>query len=211
SLPWSVVGSAACGDSQEAVAEEPGSPFDTRVCASCVSCLPARLALSVATCARRICYEDGVAIAASACEALSDYRNAGLNTSGMCRRIVDGRAHPAVDWAGGRQPTARWSTMNSRRSNREKVPAEAEAGRPRQHGKDGATDTGTTCNAHGVRMPVEEWAGVASRLCAKPRLRGDDGQVDTRNRFLATPKIACHAVCAPSFSSRSSFQFRRLT
>ncbi|RNE96808.1 hypothetical protein TcG_12853 [Trypanosoma cruzi] len=35
--------------------------------------------------------------------------------------------------------------------------------------------------------------------------------VNTRNRVLATPSSACHAVCAPSFSSWNFFQYGRLT
>ncbi|ESS63062.1 mucin-associated surface protein (MASP) [Trypanosoma cruzi Dm28c] len=61
-----------------------------------------------------------------------------------------------------------------------------------------------------ARRPVEERAGVASRLCAEPPL-GNDVRVNTRNRVLATPTSACHAVCAPSFSSWNFFQYGRLT
>ncbi|RNC53366.1 hypothetical protein TcCL_ESM09310 [Trypanosoma cruzi] len=43
---------------------------------------------------------------------LSHYRNARPSTSRMCRHIVDGRAHSAADWAGGRQSAARWSARS---------------------------------------------------------------------------------------------------
>ncbi|RNC54389.1 mucin-associated surface protein (MASP) [Trypanosoma cruzi] len=62
----------------------------------------------------------------------------------------------------------------------------------------------------GACRPVEERAGVASHLCAVPPL-GARCPGRPRNRVLATPKNACHAVCAPSFSSWTSFRFRRLT
>ncbi|RNC55300.1 hypothetical protein TcCL_ESM07214 [Trypanosoma cruzi] len=51
-------------------------------------------------------------VAASACEALSNYRNARPSTSSMCPHIVDGRAHSAAGWAGGRQSAARLPAMS---------------------------------------------------------------------------------------------------
>ncbi|RNC38050.1 hypothetical protein TcCL_NonESM12746 [Trypanosoma cruzi] len=49
------------------------------------------------------------------------------------------------------------------------------------------------------------------RACAQSRRSAHDVRVETRNRVLATPTSACHAVCAPSFSSCTSLQSRRFT
>ncbi|RNC42486.1 mucin-associated surface protein (MASP), partial [Trypanosoma cruzi] len=49
------------------------------------------------------------------------------------------------------------------------------------------------------------------RACAQCRHSGTDVRVNTRNRVLATPTGACHAVCAPSFSSCTSFHYNLLT
>ncbi|RNC51468.1 hypothetical protein TcCL_ESM11408 [Trypanosoma cruzi] len=49
------------------------------------------------------------------------------------------------------------------------------------------------------------------RACARCRHSEHDVRVNTRNRVLATPSSACHAVCAPSFSSWTSFHYSRLT
>ncbi|EAN98163.1 hypothetical protein TcCL_ESM09311 [Trypanosoma cruzi] len=49
------------------------------------------------------------------------------------------------------------------------------------------------------------------RACAPCRHSEHDVRVGTRNRVLATPTTACHAVCAPSFSSWTCFQYSRLT
>ncbi|RNC54704.1 mucin-associated surface protein (MASP) [Trypanosoma cruzi] len=49
------------------------------------------------------------------------------------------------------------------------------------------------------------------RTCARCRHSRNDVRFNTRNRGLATPINACHAVCAPSFSSWASFQYSRLT
>ncbi|EAN98842.1 hypothetical protein Tc00.1047053506767.410 [Trypanosoma cruzi] len=45
------------------------------------------------------------------------------------------------------------------------------------------------------------------RTFARCRHSGHDVRVDTRNRVLATPKNACHMVCAASFSSCTSFHY----
>ncbi|KAF5216457.1 hypothetical protein ECC02_008255 [Trypanosoma cruzi] len=128
----------------------------------------------------------------------------------MRPHIVDGRAHSAADWAGGRQSAARWSERGCgahvwkrfrRRRWRAGLLSKERTAPPTQ---------GVTCDMQGACGPVEEWAGVASRLCAVPPL-GDQFPGRPRNRVLATPSSACHAVRAPSFSSWTSFWFRRFT
>ncbi|RNC51701.1 hypothetical protein TcCL_ESM11152 [Trypanosoma cruzi] len=58
--------------------------------------------------------------------------------------------------------------------------------------------------------PSESGQG-SHRACARCRHWGHDARVDTRNTALATPTSACHAVCAASFYSWTSFQYSRLT
>ncbi|EKF29571.1 hypothetical protein MOQ_006635 [Trypanosoma cruzi marinkellei] len=57
-----------------------------------------------------------------------------------------------------------------------------------------------------IRRPL-----AASDACALSRHSEHDVVVDGRNRVHVTPTSTCHAVCAPSFSSRTSLQFRRFT
>ncbi|EKG07945.1 hypothetical protein TCSYLVIO_000921 [Trypanosoma cruzi] len=139
----------------------------TRGCASCVSYL---LEPSVATCARGTCWEDAGAIVASAWEALANYYSARLSTSGVCPHTVDGRAHSAAGWAGGRQSAARWSARicgaHIGRRFRRRQPR---AGHRSQGGTAPPTQR-VPCDPQGARRHVEEWAGIASCLCAEPPL-----------------------------------------
>ncbi|RNC39100.1 hypothetical protein TcCL_NonESM11588 [Trypanosoma cruzi] len=88
----------------------------------------------------------------------------------MCPHTVDGQAHSAAGWAGGRQSAARWSTRSrgahvGKRFRRR----QRQAG----HRSEGGTAPPTQrvpCDPQGACRPVEEWAGVASRLCAVPPL-----------------------------------------
>ncbi|KAF8284868.1 hypothetical protein TcBrA4_0043150 [Trypanosoma cruzi] len=106
SLPCSAVESAARGVRDEAVAEKPGP---SRVPALCfLRVLPAGMLGNFGGDLReRRLLGDGEAIAASAWEALASYYNARPETSGMCPHTVDGKAHSAAGWAGGRQSAAR--------------------------------------------------------------------------------------------------------
>ncbi|RNF03228.1 mucin-associated surface protein (MASP) [Trypanosoma cruzi] len=128
----------------------------------------------------------------------------------MCRHTVDGKAHSAAFWAGECKSAARWPTRSCgvfvwKRFRRKQRRADLldEEGTPPPTQR-------VACDPQGACRPVEERAGVASRLCGDPPL-GHDVRVNTRNRVLATPKSARHAVCAPSFSSWNFFQYGRLT
>ncbi|RNE96377.1 mucin-associated surface protein (MASP) [Trypanosoma cruzi] len=121
-----------------------------------------------------------------------------------------GQARSAGGWGKGRQSAARWSTRSCgahvwKRFRRR----QRRAGHRNQGGTAPPTQR-VTCDPQGACRPVEERAGVASRLCGDPPL-GHDVRVNTRNRVLATPKSACHAVCAPSLSSWNFFQYGRPT
>ncbi|EKG00891.1 mucin-associated surface protein (MASP), putative, partial [Trypanosoma cruzi] len=67
---------------------------------------------------------------------------------------------------------------------------------------------GVTCGPQGACRPVEERAGVASRLCGDPPL-GARCPGQHQEWSSATPSSACHAVCAPSLSSWNFFQYGR--
>ncbi|RNC53158.1 hypothetical protein TcCL_ESM09542 [Trypanosoma cruzi] len=47
-----------------------------------------------------------------------------------------------------------------------------------------------------ARAGLSKSGQVSHRACARSRHSGHDARVDTRNRVLATPTSACHAVCA---------------
>ncbi|EKF29544.1 hypothetical protein MOQ_006666 [Trypanosoma cruzi marinkellei] len=133
-------------------------------------CLPACLAPSVATRTQGACWEDGGATAPPARKASPNHRNARPSTPGMSRHLVDGRARSAVVWAGGRQSAARGSAW----SGGDRV-GKGSRRRPRRFGLPGAGGTappaqGTAFDPQGARGPVGERAGVATRLCAAPRL-----------------------------------------
>ncbi|RNC43311.1 mucin-associated surface protein (MASP) [Trypanosoma cruzi] len=66
------------------------------------------------------------------------------------------------------------------------------------------------CDPQGACRPAEERAGVASRLGGDPPLR-DRCPGQHQEWSSATPRSACHAMCAPSFSSWNFFQYGRLT
>ncbi|RNC51717.1 hypothetical protein TcCL_ESM11132, partial [Trypanosoma cruzi] len=100
---------------------------------------------------------------------LLNYRNARLSMSGACFHIVDGRAHSAADWAGGRQSAARWSARGGgvhvgkmfRRRRRQAGLLGEKAAPPTQR---------VPCDLQGACGPAEERAGVASRLYGVPQL-----------------------------------------
>ncbi|RNC56202.1 putative thimet oligopeptidase, putative,metallo-peptidase, clan MA(E), family M3 [Trypanosoma cruzi] len=118
-------------------------------------------------------------------------------TSALCRRL------------GGRTSIRRSLVSKELRcSRREEVTAEAE--RRRGEERDGTTDTGSLVIRR-ARAGLSKSGQESHRACARCRHSGHDVRVNTRNRVLATPSSACHAVRAPSFSSWTSFQFRRLT
>ncbi|ESS55664.1 hypothetical protein TCDM_12850 [Trypanosoma cruzi Dm28c] len=141
---------------------------------------------------------------------LPNHRNARPKTSGMCRHIADKRAHSAADWAGECQSAARWQEkscgvfvgkMFRRRQRRASLLSKE---------RDGTTDTEGylwSAGCAGLSKSGQE----LHRACAEIRHFGHDVRVNTRNRVLATPSSACHAVCAPSFSSWNFFQYGRLT
>ncbi|RNF00737.1 hypothetical protein TcG_12027 [Trypanosoma cruzi] len=84
----------------------------------------------------------------------------------MCPHTVDGQEDAAAVWAGGRQSAARWSTRSrgahvGKRFRRR----QRRAGHRSQGGKAPPTQR-VPCDPQGACRPVEEWAGVASRLCA---------------------------------------------
>ncbi|RNE96573.1 hypothetical protein TcG_12950 [Trypanosoma cruzi] len=208
SLPWSV------GDEQH-VASVMRRWRKSLVHLECprlcfLRALPAgMLGSSVATCARDTCKEDGETIAASACEACQT-----IGTPGRARR-----ACAVILWMNER--TLRQigqENVNPPLAGRQGV-AVLTSGRGSGGGSGGPASSvkkGTapptqrvTCDRR-ARGPVEERAGVASRLCGDPPL-GHDVRVNTRNRVHTTPSSACHAVCAPSFSSWNFFQYGRLT
>ncbi|RNC32465.1 mucin-associated surface protein (MASP) [Trypanosoma cruzi] len=128
----------------------------------------------------------------------------------MCPHIVDGRAHSAAGWAGGHQSAARWSARicgahvgkrSRRRQRRAVLLSKKGTAPPTQR---------VPCDTKGTRRHVEEWAGIAPCLCAEPPLVARCPGC-ARNRVLATPTGACHAVCAPSFSSWASFHYNLFT
>ncbi|RNC43942.1 hypothetical protein TcCL_NonESM06326 [Trypanosoma cruzi] len=88
----------------------------------------------------------------------------------MCPHTVDGQVHSAAGWAGGRQSAARRSTRScgahvGKRFRRRQ--------RRAGHRSEGGTAPPTRripCDLQGACRHVEEWAGVASRLCAVPPL-----------------------------------------
>ncbi|RNF04591.1 hypothetical protein TcG_10994 [Trypanosoma cruzi] len=118
----------------------------------------------------------------------------------MRPHVVDGRAHTAAGWAGGRQSAARWSARFCgahvgksfwRRQRRAAQFSKKGTAPPTQK---------VICDMKGTRRHVEEWAGVAPCLCAEPPL-GARFPSRARNTVPATPTSACHAVYAPFFSS----------
>ncbi|RNC34182.1 mucin-associated surface protein (MASP), partial [Trypanosoma cruzi] len=62
-----------------------------------------------------------------------------------------------------------------------------------------------------ARAGLSKSGQESHRACAQCRHSGTDVRVNTRNRVLATPTGACHAVCAPSFSSWASFHYNLFT
>ncbi|KAF8303497.1 hypothetical protein TcYC6_0039410 [Trypanosoma cruzi] len=58
-----------------------------------------------------------------------------------------------------------------------------------------------------ARAGLSKSGQESHRTCARCRHSGHDFRVDTRNRVLATPTSACHAVYAPSFSSCTFFHY----
>ncbi|RNC32376.1 mucin-associated surface protein (MASP) [Trypanosoma cruzi] len=124
----------------------------------------------------------------------------------MCPHIVDERTHSAAGWAGGHQSAARWSARSCgahfgkrfrRRQRRAILLSEGGTAPPTQR---------VICDTKGTRRHVEEWAGVASCLCAEPPLVARcPGRA--RNRVLVTPTNACHAMCAPFLFSWASLQY----
>ncbi|RNC45480.1 hypothetical protein TcCL_NonESM04727 [Trypanosoma cruzi] len=91
--------------------------------------------------------------------------------SGICAlHVVDGRVRSAEDCAGGHQSAARLSARSCgahvrkrfrRRQRRAGLLGEGGTAPPTQ---------GATCDPQGACRPVEEWAGVASRLSTVPPL-----------------------------------------
>ncbi|RNC43297.1 hypothetical protein TcCL_NonESM07007 [Trypanosoma cruzi] len=125
----------------------------------------------------------------------------------MCPHIVDGRVHSDKDSACGLQSAARWSARSRGAHVRKKL-------RQRRaillSVRDGTTDTERVpCDPQGA-CGLPKSGQESHRACAQCH-SGNDFRVNTRKRLLAAPKVACHAVCAPSFSSWASFNFRRLT
>ncbi|KAF5217520.1 hypothetical protein ECC02_009621 [Trypanosoma cruzi] len=62
-----------------------------------------------------------------------------------------------------------------------------------------------------ARAGLSKSGQESHRACARCRHSGTDVRVNTRNRVLSRPTSACHAVCAPSFSSWKSFHHGRFT
>ncbi|ESS60492.1 hypothetical protein TCDM_11982 [Trypanosoma cruzi Dm28c] len=209
SFPWSVVESAARGVCDEAVAEEPGpSRVPAFVLPACLACWhawqlrwrPAREA-PVRMTVKQSRHPHG---------RLSNHWNAGPSTSSMCPHTVDGRAHSAAGWTGGRQSAARWSTRSCGAHVGKRFRRRQRRAGHRSQGGTAPPTQRVPCDPQGACRPVEEWAGVASRLCAVPPL-GHDVRVNSRNRDLAAPEAVCCAVGAPSFSSSNFFQYGHLT
>ncbi|RNC33881.1 mucin-associated surface protein (MASP) [Trypanosoma cruzi] len=128
----------------------------------------------------------------------------------MCPHIVDGRAHSAAGWAGELQSAARWSARSCgahvgkrfrRRQRRAGLLSEGGTAPPTQR---------VICDPRGTRRHVEEWAGIASRLCAEPPL-GARCPGRARNRVPATPTGACHTAHAPFLFFWASLQYGHLT
>ncbi|EKG02360.1 hypothetical protein TCSYLVIO_006615 [Trypanosoma cruzi] len=138
-----------------------------------------------------------------------------IGTPGRARRTcalilwTNGRTLPQIGQEGVHQPLAGRQGVAALTSGRG---SGGGSGGPASSVKKGTAPPTqrVACGPQGARRPVEERAGVASRLCGDPPL-GNDVRVNTRNRVLTTPSSACHAVCAPSFSSWNFFQYGRLT
>ncbi|RNC32479.1 hypothetical protein TcCL_Unassigned04903 [Trypanosoma cruzi] len=96
--------------------------------------------------------------------------NARLSTSGVCPHTVDGQAHSAAGWAGGRQSAARWSTRSCGAHVGKRFRRRQRRAGHRSEGGTAPPTQRVPCDPQGACGPVEEWAGVASRLCAVPPL-----------------------------------------
>ncbi|RNC43322.1 hypothetical protein TcCL_NonESM07036 [Trypanosoma cruzi] len=116
----------------------------------------------------------------------------------MCRHTVGERPHSAAGWAGGRQSAARLPARSCGAHVGKKLRERRAillSVRERRHRHRGSL---VIRRAH-AGLPK---SGLGShRACARCRHSGTDVRVNTRNRVLATPKCACHAVYAPSASS----------
>ncbi|RNC41053.1 hypothetical protein TcCL_NonESM09425, partial [Trypanosoma cruzi] len=135
------------------------------------------------------------AIKASACEALANYRNARRSVSGVCPHTVDGRVRSDKNWARGHQSAACWSTRSCRahvgkrfRRRRRRAGLLGEEGRHNRH-----RELLVICRA---RAGLSKRGQESHRACTECRHSWHYFRVDTRNGALATPKSACHAVCA---------------
>ncbi|ESS63144.1 hypothetical protein TCDM_09103 [Trypanosoma cruzi Dm28c] len=88
----------------------------------------------------------------------------------MCPHTVDGQVHPAAGWAGGRQSAARWSTRSCGAHVGKRFRRRQRRAGHRSQGGTAPPTQRVPCDPQGACRPVEEWAGVASRLCAVPPL-----------------------------------------
>ncbi|RNC36010.1 mucin-associated surface protein (MASP) [Trypanosoma cruzi] len=128
----------------------------------------------------------------------------------MYPHTADKQAHSAADWAGEFRSAARWSTRSCGAHVWKKLRRRQRRAAHRSEGGTAPPTQGVTCDPQGARRSDEKRAGVASRLCAVPPF-GDRCPGQRQEESSATPSTACHAVCAPSFSSRTFFQYGRFT
>ncbi|RNC54579.1 putative thimet oligopeptidase, putative,metallo-peptidase, clan MA(E), family M3, partial [Trypanosoma cruzi] len=138
------------------------------------------------------------------------YRNARPSTS-ACAFILwaDERALPQIGQKDVNPPLAGRQEVAAFTSGR--VPGGGSGGPTSSVKKGRRHRHRVTCDLQGACAGLSRSGQESHRTCARCRHSGHDFRVDTRNRALATPTGHCHAVCAPSFSSCTSFWFRRLT
>ncbi|RNC34638.1 hypothetical protein TcCL_Unassigned02552 [Trypanosoma cruzi] len=198
SLPWSVVGSAARGVCDEAVAKAPGP-----------SRVPALLLPACLACRHAWQLRWRPARKAPVKKTVAPLRHPHGRPSPTI--ITPGRARRAcaiILWTDKRTlPKIGQEDVNPPLAGRQGV-AVLTSGRG--SGRGGPVTAVSEGRRHRHRGPLvirRARAGLSKsgqeshRASARCRHSGRDVRAKTRNRVLATPTSACHAVCAPSFSS----------
>ncbi|RNC42495.1 hypothetical protein TcCL_NonESM07845 [Trypanosoma cruzi] len=127
----------------------------------------------------------------------------------MCPHTVDGQLHSAAGWAGGRQSAARWSARSCGAHVGKRFRRRQRRAGHRSEGGTAPPTQRVPCDPQGA-CGLSKSGQESHRACAQCRHSGTDVRVNTRNRALATPTGASHAVCSTSFSSCTSFHYNLL-